>query len=88
MANSTNDDMDRIGNRNTPQGGTSQDTFGQTGSSQQGRDTMDRDFEADDSTGRDSGISGTRESELDRNRNTSGTDFSRNSGRGPDDISE
>lgn len=93
MANSRNDDIDRIGNRNTPQGSTT--------NTPQGREDMDRDrgFEqgrditnqgGSESFNRDSGTRGTldtdrenRGSDIDR-----GTDSSRNSGRDLDDESE
>ena len=47
MANTTNDDMDRIGNRNTPQGSSSQN-------SSQGRDGMNRDRGMEEGSGRES----------------------------------
>lgn len=89
MANSKNDDMDRSGNKITPQGST------QNTPQSQNRDTMNRDREQGgnlshqgqtppQSFNRDSGDRGP----TDANRESENPDSSRDSGRGPNDTSE
>jgi hypothetical protein len=83
MANTRNDDMDRIGNRSTPQGSTTNTPLD--------RDSMNRGPESRD---RDSVSRGSLDSDLessnrrDELQRTRGTDASRNSGRERDEFSE
>ena len=73
MANRTNDDRDRIGNRSTPPQGSTQGIDPQ-GRSRNPQDPVNRDREMN--------------RDRDLGQGSSGSDTSRNRGRGPSDFEE